>query len=210
MYKLYYSPGACSRAVHVILNEVGESPELIKINTAAGEQKKPEYLKINPFGAVPVLNDNGTVILEGAAQIVYLCDKHKSPLLPREGIQRAKALQWLSFGNATLHPAYSRMFMLRKLELDEKAKDSLVKQYTAIIQGLWDKIEAHLAANGPFLAGKDVTPGDILVTVISAWSPFDQKFNYGPKTKALIESVSSRPAFKKAKELETAETKAAA
>jgi glutathione S-transferase len=209
MYKLYYSPGACSRAVHVVLNEIGENPELIKINTAAGEQKKPEFLKINPFGVVPVLVDDGTVILEGAAQIVHLCDKHKSPLLSREGLARTKALQWLSFANATLHPAYGRMFMLRKLDLDDAARDSLVKQYTAIIQGLWDKIETHLAANGPFLAGKDVTPGDILVTVISSWSPFDQKFNFGPKTKALIESVSSRPAFKKAKDLETAEAKAA-
>lgn len=209
MYKLYYSPGACSRAVHVVLNEIGEKPELIKINTAAGEQKKPEYLRINPFGAVPALEDDGTVILEGAAQIIYLCDKHNSILLPREGVPRAKALQWLSFANATLHPAYGRMFMLRKLELDDKARESLVAQYSKIIQGLWDQIETHLEANGPYLAGKDVTAGDILLTVISAWSPFDQKFNFGPKTKALIDSVSSRPAYQKAKELETAAAKAA-
>lgn len=209
MYTLYYSPGACSRAVHVVLNEVGEKPNLVKINTMAGEQKQPEFLKINPFGAVPVLKDGDDVILEGAAQIIYLCDKHNSPLLPKSGLERGAALQWLSFANSTLHPAYSRMFMLRRLELDDKAKDSLVEQYTKIIQELWDKVEAQLASKGPYITGKEVTPGDILLTVISGWSPFDKKFNCGPKTQAMIEAIKSRPAFAQAIELETAEKKAA-
>lgn len=209
MYTLYYSPGACSRAVHVVLHEVGEKHEAIKINTMAGEQKKPEFLKINPFGQVPVLKDGDLTILEGAAQIIYLCDKHKSALLPQNGEARAKALQWLSFGNATLHPAYGRTFGLRKLDLDDKTRETMAAKYFDAIQKLWDEVETHLEKNGPFLAGKDVTAGDILLTVISGWSPFDKKFNFGPKTLALIEAVKSRPAFKKAVEMETSEAKAA-
>lgn len=210
MYTLYYSPGACSRAVHAVLHEVGAEHKIVKINTMAGEQKKPEFLKINPFGAVPVLKDGENVILEGAAQIIYLLDKHKSPLLPQSGPERAKALQWLSFGNATLHPAYGKTFGLRKVDLDDKTRDALATQYLEGIQKLWDEVEKHLAANGPYLAGKDVTAGDILLTVISGWSPFDKKFNFGPKTQSLIENIKNRPAFKKAVEMETAEAKKAA
>ena len=210
MYKLYYSPGSCSRAVHAVLNEIGETPELVKISTMAGEQRTPEFLKINPFGQVPVLKDGDQTILEGGAQIVYLCDKHKSPLIPQEGAARVKALQWLMFANASLHPAYGRTFMIRKLELDDAAKNALADQYAAAIQKLWDNVEAELGKAGPYLAGKDVTAGDILVTVISNWSPFDKKFNFGPKTQAMIDAVKERPAFKKAVERETAESKAAA
>lgn len=209
MYTLYYSTGSCSRAVHTVLNEIGETPELVKINTMAGEQRSPEFLKINPFGQVPVLKDGDQTILEGGAQIVYLCDKHKSPLLPQSGPARAKALQWLMFGNSSLHPAYGRMFMLRKLDLDDAARNSLVEQYAAGIQKLWDTVEAELGKGGPYLAGKDVTAGDILLTVISNWSPFDKKFKFGPKTQALVDAVKERPAFKKAVERETAEAKAA-
>ena len=61
MYKLYYSPGVCSMAVHVALNEINAKFELEKVSTAAG-QKSPELLKVNPRGAVPVLKINDFIL----------------------------------------------------------------------------------------------------------------------------------------------------
>src|SRR5262249_40965590 len=97
MYKLYYSPGACSMAVHVLLNEIGAPLQLESASTKEGKNRSPEFLKINPRGQVPVLDMDGHIMREGGAILSYLCDKHNSPLLPREGIARADALEWLMF-----------------------------------------------------------------------------------------------------------------
>src|SRR5262245_43008137 len=108
MYKLYYSPGACSMAVHVVLNELAVPFELAKVSTKDGSMKSPEYLKMNPRGQVPVLLIDGKPMKEGAAIITWLLDEHKSPMLPKSGMARAKALEWLMWCNASLHVGYSK------------------------------------------------------------------------------------------------------
>ncbi len=213
MYELYYGAGACSMAIHVILNETGQAVNLKKINMMEGEHKTPAFLKMNPQGAVPVLLEDGKPLLEGAAQIIYLCDTHKSALLPQAGWERAQALQWLMFANATLHPAYARGFWLMKRATFENPseKDNLLKQACAAIQGLWDNVEAHLARTGkPYLAGDAVTAGDILLTVIANWGALPQAFTFGPKTQNLLKSIVARPAYQKALAAEGVEYKAVA
>jgi glutathione S-transferase len=61
MYKLYYSPGACSMAVHVALNECNQPVTLEKVDLMAGAQRNPDFLKINPRGQIPVLVDGRNV-----------------------------------------------------------------------------------------------------------------------------------------------------
>ena len=83
MYTLYYIPGACSMAIHVLLNELGQEVKLVNVgDPKGGRERPPEFLKINPRGNVPVLSDDGFIVREGAAIILYLLEKHKSPLLP--------------------------------------------------------------------------------------------------------------------------------
>src|ERR1700722_18808355 len=114
MYKLYYSPGACSMAIHVMLNECNQPVTLEKIEISKGQGQTPEFLKINPRGQVPVLVDGDKVLREGAAILMYLADKHQSPLLPKSGKEHTDAVEWLMFCNASLHPAYGRTFFLMK------------------------------------------------------------------------------------------------
>lgn len=207
-YKLYYSPGACSMAVHTILNEIGADFEGISTPTSTGATRTPEFLKINPMGGIPVLIEDGKAMNEGGAIITYLCDKHNSPLLPKAGWERADALRWLMFANATLHPAYGRTFWINK-NLPEDQREGALKTARAQIQDYWDKIEAHLAQQGgTYLCGKDCTAGDILTAVIANWNP--QNYKFGPKTKALLQSVAARPSFQKALSAEGGEYKAAA
>jgi glutathione S-transferase len=206
-YELYGFSGACSTAVHVVLNEIGQDAEYHQLVSKNGDHKKPEFLKINPRGQIPVLIEDGKALREGAAQIIYLCEKHNSPLLPKSGWERAQALQWLMFGNASLHPAYNRTSWINK-NLPEEQRPEALKTARAQIQEMWDFVEAELEKSAPYLCGKDVTAGDILVTVIGNWSPENYKF--GPKTKALFKNVSSRPAYQKAMAAEQAEYKAAA
>lgn len=206
MYQLYYAPGTCSLAVHVILNELDQAVELKQVSLK--EARTPEFLKVNPRGNVPVLVDNGTVIREGGAIITYLLDKHKSDLLARDGVARAHGLEWLMFANATMHPAYSRLFFFKGQLGADAENHPLYKTSLQNVQKLWDSVEDQLSRNR-YIAGETVTGGDILLTVISSWASVGA-FEFGPKTKDLFKRVAARPAFKKAVELEQVEFKIAA
>lgn len=206
MYQLYYAPGVCSMAVHVLLNEMNQPVELIK--SAIGvPNPDPKLHQVNPRNQVPVLVVDGKPLLEGGAIITYLCDTHASSLIPTSGWDRAMALQWLMYANASLHVGYSKASFVKKNggppELFEKACQQ--------IQGMWDQIEDHLTKSGkPYLCGDNVTAGDILVAVIANWSFLGYPFTMGPKTKAMLKAVSTRPAYQKALAVEQVEYKAAA
>ncbi len=210
MYKLFYSPGACSMAIHIALNECNQAVTLEKVNLR--EARSPEFLKVNPRGQVPVLVDGDTVIREGAAILVYLLEKHQSPLLPATGKERTAALEWLMFCNATLHPAYSRCFFLMRSTKDEAEKANLLGLATGMLNKLWNEVEQRLSQS-PFLAGENITVADILMTVIANWNdhlPSPDAITIGPNTKKLLQKVIARPSYKKALETEQVEYKAAA
>lgn len=196
-------------AAHIVMNEIGADVKLHMLSRDTNEVKSPEFLKLNPRGQIPLLVEDGKPMSEGGAIITYLCDKHNSPLIPKQGWERAQALQWLMFANATLHPAYGRTFWLAKNVSDSNAQAQAISEARKQIQALWDQVEAHLVEQKTdYIAGKDITAADILISVIANWNPSAYKF--GPKTKALFEAVTSRPAFQKALAAEQVEYKAAA
>jgi glutathione S-transferase len=202
MYKLYYSPGACSLAIHVALNEINAPFELENVAAPAGQPKSAEYLKINPRGAVPTLQIGDFILREGGAILIYLLDSHKSDLLPQSGLERARALEWLCFANSTLHPAYSRCFFQHRVLGAEAQSNPLYKPSIAQIQKYWDEIEERLQASD-YLCGNSCTIADILVTVIANWSfAFKEPINFGSKTKAFFTRIISRPSYQKALETE--------
>jgi glutathione S-transferase len=199
-------PGACSMAVHVLLNELGQE---VKLVNAAGDPRPADLLKINPRGNVPTLCDDDFVIREGAAQMIYLMDKHMSPLLPRSGKERAAALEWLMFCNATLHPAYGRAFFAMK-NFTGDVQDKVLTAAAENINKLWADVETRLSES-PYLAGKDVTMADMLLTVIANWSGNIAKpIQFGPNTKKLFKAMIARPSYQKALQTEKVEYKAAA
>src|SRR4051812_28428747 len=128
-YQLYYKPGACSLAPHVVLHELDVPFEGIKLDAA--EMKSPSFLKLNPRGQIPLLivptDSGGEPVKEGAAIMTYLLDTEDKTgkLMPKSGLPRAKALEWLMWCNASLHPAAGKIFGLGKLTLDEKTMAEL-------------------------------------------------------------------------------------
>lgn len=210
MYKLYYAAGSCSMAVHIALLECNQEVTLERVDLMAGQQRTPEFQKINPRGQVPVLVEHDHTIREGAAILIHLLEKHQSPLLPRGGKERTAALEWLMFCNATLHPAYSRCFFLKRNVTDEAEKEKLMDTAAAMVNKLWDEVE-HQLARHTYLCGEHVTMADILLTVIANWSPnVPRPINFGPHTKKLFRNIIARPAYKKAMEAEQVEYKVAA
>ena len=189
-------------AIHVALNEIGAKFELVNVSVPNGQPKSPELLKVNPRGAVPVLKIDDFVLREGAAILTYLLDTNENNLLPKSGLERAAALEWLSFANSTLHPAYSRLFGMMRVLGAEFKNNELYKPSVAQVQNYWNEIEARLA-NQEFIAGNKLTIADILITVIANWSKnFPNEFKFGDNTKKYFSKIIARPAYKKAIEAE--------
>ena len=206
--KLYYTSGACSFAVHALLNECGAEYETQRVEMSAGDNKKPEYLKLNSRGQVPVLTDGDAVLREGAAILMYVAEKFKSPMLPQSGADRQAALEWMMFCNSTMHPAYSLCFFLARQTVDAAAKETLMAAAAARVQTLWDDVEAQLNKTA-YIAGANITVADLMLCTMANWlSAIQPKF--GPKTTALIKNVTVRPAYQAALAAEEVTYKAAA
>ena len=208
-YELYTMAGSCSMAIHAVMNELGLDPKIhiMEKNDGPNGLKSEAYKKMNPRANAPFVTEDGQGIGEGAAIVTYLCDK-EGKLLPKSGIERAKALQWLMFANSTLHPAYNRTFWINS-NLPEEQREAALKTARAQIQDLWDYVEGSLGQNGtPYVAGPEPTAADFLITTIANWNPAAYKF--GPKTKALFQNISARPSYQKALAAEKIEYKAAA
>lgn len=192
MYKLYYMPGACSLAIQVILRELGQDVELIDVT------KLDNFKSINPVGAVPALVDGDKVLTEGAAIIIYLLEKHQSAMLPQEGYVRQQALQNIMFANATMHPAYGRLFFIAQNVTDSKVKQDAFNASADAINSLWGVVEKQLVERD-FLAGDSVSAADILLTVYSRWGEyFPVDIATGSNVNRMIGNVTNLPTFKEA------------
>jgi glutathione S-transferase len=106
----YYAPMSSATPIHWALEELGVPYEKVKIDLEAGEQKKPEYLSINPNGKVPAIMHDGVAIWESAAIMIYLGETFGTDkgLFPALGPARGEAMKWIVWANATLGEAASR------------------------------------------------------------------------------------------------------
>ena len=108
MLKLYYAPGACSLAAHIVLEESGEKYEARKMDLSKGEQRTAEYMKIHPLGRVPAMQlDDGQPLTENTAILPYLGKRFK--LWPGDPIADAQAMSLIGFFAATVHPAHAHI-----------------------------------------------------------------------------------------------------
>jgi glutathione S-transferase len=120
MLTLYYAPGACSMAAHIVLEESGEKYEPRKVDLAGGEQRTDAYLKMNPLGRVPVLGlDDGTPLTENTAILPYLGKRFD--LWPKEAAAEAKALSLIGYFASSVHPAHAHVGRPERYTADTSA-----------------------------------------------------------------------------------------
>lgn len=144
MYKLHYSPFACSFAVHAALEKIGVPIDLNKVDIYKGEHLTPEFLALNPQAQVPVLQHDDVIITQASAILLYLSEQHpEAELMPEKGEQaRPKALQSLFYLSNTLHPLFLRLFYPERLsteskqEVKELGKKEVTKAFEIIDQQL--------------------------------------------------------------------------
>jgi len=164
MYDLYFSPGTCALATQVVLTELKQPVNAINV------QSLSNFMDVNPVAAVPALRDGDLVLTEGAAILLHLLDKHPNQLMPTEGKARALAIRDMMFANATMHPAYGRLFFIAQNLPEEQQSEALVAA-AQDINRLWGIVDQRLEQQ-PFLGGESHSVADILLTVYSDWGAY--------------------------------------
>jgi glutathione S-transferase len=142
--KLYYFAGACSLADHIVLEWIGRPYEAQRTTHAL--TKSPEYLALNPNGAVPVLTDGDFVLTQNAAVLFYLADRNPFAGLLGDGSprQRADILRWLCFLNSDVHPAFKPIFRPAAFHPDESMASVIKDTARQNIRRYLDVLERQL------------------------------------------------------------------
>ena len=201
MYTLYYSPGTASMVVHLALLETGAQHELKLVDLDAFAQRVPGYLKLNPRGVVPTLVVDGRPLSESAALLMLLAERHPdSPLAPPPGApERAAWYQWIVYLSNTLMSAYRFWFYPQELDDTPAVRAALQRR----IEGVWDLLDTHLAAQGPYLLGERFSGADLLLTMLMRWSRnMPRPATEWPALKRLADLVRARPSWQRLYEVE--------
>ena len=198
MYTLYYSPGTASMAVHLALLEIGAPHELRVIDFDTLGQKDPEYLRLNPNGTVPTLIVDGRAIYECSALLLLLGERHpEAGLAPPPGAPtRGVYLQWMLHFANTLQPAFRQWFY--PTDFGPAEDDDTMREYARRrIEAAWDRLDAHLVANGPCMLGADFSMADLYATMLMRWSRnMPKPADRWPALAALAARVKARPSWK--------------
>lgn len=193
--KLFYSPGACSLAPHIVLREARQDFSLVKVDTGKHKlEDGADYYAINPKGQVPVLEmHNGERLTEGPVIAQYIADQAaRADLIPPAGSpQRYRVMEWQNFVTSELHKSFTPLF---NPALDAAAKQTLaavlLKKYEWVNTQLKDKA---------YLTGDTFTIADAYLFVVSGWAKFVAvdlgSFDY---LQAFLKRVAARPAVREA------------
>ncbi len=171
MYTLFYSPGTASMVVHLALLEIGAPHELKLVDFAKDGQRDPAYLRLNPQGVVPTLLIDGRSMAESAAILMALADRHpEANLAPAVGTpERDVWYQWIVFLSNSLAATYRFWFYPPDLGAAEHSGETRAALQTKI-ESVWDRLDAHLASNGPYLLGASFSAADLLLIMLMRWS----------------------------------------
>lgn len=195
--KLFYKPGACSLASHIILREVTDHFqashfELERVDTEkALTENNVDFNSINPNGYVPALQlDSGEILTEGVSILQYLADRYPdSGLAPAAGtVARARLHEYLNYISSELHKAFTPFFTA-------SASDADKQQATISVEQKLSYIERLLSDGRHFLLGDAFSVADAYLFVVINWAEYaDININQWPAIVTFIECVKNRPA----------------
>jgi glutathione S-transferase len=193
----YYSPMSSAVTVHWALEELGVPYEKVRLDLQAADQKKPEFLKVNPNGKVPALVHDGTKIFESVAILIHLGETFgvEKKLFPAPGLARAEALKWLVWCNVSLGEAISRFFHAQSPRVDAAIHNAAAADKAkADVHGLLGILENELEGK-QYLVGESFTLADLQV---AGWFQYLGMLGFDlakwPKTNAWAKRCESRPA----------------
>jgi len=181
-----------SHRVELYLSLLGLPVTLVEVELGAGAHKRPEFLALNRFGQVPVLEDGGQVIADSNAILIYLAERYDTEhrFYPKDPAQRAQIQRWLSVAQGPLHagPCSARLVRVFSAPLDLQAA---IKKAHELLAAL----ESELGAR-PFLVGSAPTLADIALYTYVAHAPEgDVSLTAYPNVRAWLARVEALPGF---------------
>ncbi|GAX40825.1 glutathione S-transferase domain-containing protein [Tolypothrix sp. NIES-4075] len=178
MLKLYGGSPSRASIVHWYLEELSVPYEFIKLDLKSGEQRKPEFLAINPMGKVPAIVDGDLQLWESGAILLYLAEKYGKPSSVEE---RAKIAQWVLFANSSLSTG---------IFVETNREREMPRLMTPLNQILEQQ---------PFILGNEFTVADVAVGSVLGYIPMMLKLDLSayPAVLNYIKQIAQRPAFQK-------------
>jgi glutathione S-transferase len=200
MLKLFYAPNTCALASHIALEEAGADYETVRIDFRANEQRKPEYLAINPKGRVPALVTDRGILTETPAILAFVAQSYpKAQLAPLDdAFAFARIQAFNSYLCSTVHVAHAHRLRGYRWADDEAAIAAMKKKVPQSVGECFDLIEREMFA-GPWVMGETYSISDPYLFTLTQWLEGDgvdiARF---PKVRGHRQRMAERPAVKAA------------
>jgi glutathione S-transferase len=169
MLTLYFSPGACSLASHIGLEETGAPYEAKPILLAKGQQRTEEYQKINPRSKVPALSVDGKVLVENTAILTYLARRFpEKKLMPTDPSEEARGIGTMCWFSSIVHPSYQRVNRPERFAEGEAAHAGVKENGRKSFWANCQEIDCMFRGN-EWIMGNDYTLVDPYALVFYGW-----------------------------------------
>lgn len=199
MLKIYGRPNSINvRKVLWMADEIGLAYTREDWGRGFRPTSEPEFLAVNPFGLVPVIDDSGFVLRESNSIVRYLATKHgRDDLYPKEAKERARVEAWMDWSisdlNSAIRPVFFALVVKLPAHQDPKSLEAGI--------GEWSKqmavLDRHLASGGPYVMGTSFTIADIPVGLaVNRWFSIDFKKPEFAALGVYYETLSKRPAYR--------------
>jgi len=174
--KLYYSPGSCSLAPHIVLEELnlslGQSYETELVSSMDGSTQSKQYLGINPKGRVPALDIGGEIITEAPTIMLYLAlTQPKANLLDQTPLILARAMEWMCWLSSSVHALpVAQMWRTERFSDDKSTHGSIQAQGMRNLQSSYQQIEEKLSnTNSVWVNADSYSIVDAYLLVFYRW-----------------------------------------
>ena len=200
--RLYYAPGACSLAPHIVLEEVGARFELWPVDLSANQQNSAEYLRVNPKARVPALCDGDFILTEAPAILRYVAARHPAAgLWPWDPWEEARCAEWLNWLSSTIHVAFAHVRRAARYATDPGAVEDVAATAKKTCRELWGAVDVKVG-EGPWAIGARYSVADPYLLVYWTWGrgpflAFDMARDF-PHWTAHARRLAGRPAVQRA------------
>jgi len=175
------------------LKELDADFEFVPVNLAVGEHRRPEFLRLNPAGKVPVLVDGDLVLTESAAIVMYLADKYRDKrLLPADLKERARAYRWTLFAVTELEQPLWRMTRHTFLYPEAKRLPQDITLAREEFTAMATILDRHMEGR-QFIVGDGVTIADCVTAYLIDWANEQRLIDDFPQLRAYLARMYARP-----------------
>jgi glutathione S-transferase len=171
MLKLFYAPNACSLASHIALAESGAEFEPIRLDLKAGDQRKPDYLAINPKGRVPALVTPRGTLTENVVILGWVAQTFPEAHLKPDGdfFAFSEMQVFNLYLAATIHVTFAHLFRSYRYADSDSAMADMKAKVPSNLAEQWKLIEDRLGDGRPWVCGERFTVADPYLYVFARW-----------------------------------------